>query len=259
MTFSLDGQFLASASNDGTVRLWDTASYHQVAILPHQHPVLSVAVSPDGTLLASTRKKSVLLWAIPAQQEVGRLEGHIATVNDIAFSPDGIRLVSGSNDTTVRTGDVSTGEEIGRLVHLAKLLFSVNARIVGDLMPDSDLPDALRREFENNGVFLPETATVHFEPLSRDPESEPFWWVADDEGFYTILQEKDTLSLFSTPVKILLDRFNTGSSFLNAIIFGSKTAIYGYLRLFWVQKRSQTQYSKLLKTGLVSIVVIRGG
>ena len=35
------------------------------------------------------------------------------------------------------------------------------------------------------------------------------------------------LSLFSTPVKILLDRFNTGSSFLNAIIFGSKTAIYG--------------------------------
>ena len=197
VTFSLDGQFLASASNDGTVRLWDTASYHQVAILPHQHPVLSVAVSPDGTLLASTRKKSVLLWAIPAQQEVGRLEGHIATVNDIAFSPDGIRLVSGSNDTTVRTGDVSTGEEIGRLVHLAKLLFSVNARIVGDLMPDSDLPDALRREFENNGVFLPETATVHFEPLSRDPESEPFWWVADDEGFYTILQEKDTLSVHS--------------------------------------------------------------
>ena len=119
VTFSLDGQFLASASNDGTVRLWDTASYHQVAILPHQHPVLSVAVSPDGTLLASTRKKSVLLWAIPAQQEVGRLEGHIATVNDIAFSPDGIRLVSGSNDTTVRTWDVSTGEEIGRLVHLA--------------------------------------------------------------------------------------------------------------------------------------------
>ena len=50
VTFSLDGQFLASASNDGTVRLWDTASYHQVAILPHQHPVLSVAVSPDGTL-----------------------------------------------------------------------------------------------------------------------------------------------------------------------------------------------------------------
>ena len=38
---------------------------------------------------------------------------------------------------------------------------------------------------------------------------------------------KNHLSLFSTPVKILLDRFNTGSSFLNAIIFGSKTAIYG--------------------------------
>jgi hypothetical protein len=39
--------------------------------------------------------------------------------------------------------------------------------------------------------------------------------------------KKGILSLFSTPVKILLDRFNTGSSFLNAIIFGSKTAIYG--------------------------------
>mgnify|MGYP000362566385 CR=1 FL=1 len=83
-------------------------------------------------------------------------------------------------------------------------------------MPDSDLPDALRREFENNGVFLPETATVHFEPLSRDPESEPFWWVADDEGFYTILQEKDTLSLFSTALNTGFATFSEPKTAVNS-------------------------------------------
>jgi len=37
------------------------------------------------------------------------IDGHTDSVNSVAFSPDGTRIVSGSDDKTIRVGDVLTG------------------------------------------------------------------------------------------------------------------------------------------------------
>ena len=39
--------------------------------------------------------------------------GNSRFVTSVAFSPDGSRIVSGSNDVTIRLWDVSTGQQIG--------------------------------------------------------------------------------------------------------------------------------------------------
>ena len=88
---------------------------------------------------------------------------------------------------------------------------------------------------------LERSITVHLGNFSFATSCSTFWVATTTRDSFTgttklgIVEELFALSLFSTPVKILLDRFNTGSSFLNAIIFGSKTAIYGY---FGVKKVS---------------------
>jgi WD40 repeat protein len=53
--FSPDGETVASASDDGTVRLWDVASRQSLgqALTGHTDGVAGVAFSPDGRLLAS--------------------------------------------------------------------------------------------------------------------------------------------------------------------------------------------------------------
>jgi WD40 repeat protein len=65
VTFSPDGNLVASASCDRTVKLWDVASGRMVRTLSHGDEATSVAFSPDGTLLASGAYDSkVYLWGI---------------------------------------------------------------------------------------------------------------------------------------------------------------------------------------------------
>jgi len=80
----------------------------------HTDGVMSVAVSPDGKVLASgSRDKTILLWDTESWQIRGPLTGHTGDVVDLVFSPDGTRLasVAVAKDTCfVRLWDVATAK-----------------------------------------------------------------------------------------------------------------------------------------------------
>ncbi|WP_437737840.1 pentapeptide repeat-containing protein [Sorangium sp. So ce1335] len=75
----------------------------------------AVAISPDGTVLASGHARWVVLWDMATGSALRRLDGHSDWVTSIAFSPDGETLASGSEDHTIRLWDVSTGNVLGVL------------------------------------------------------------------------------------------------------------------------------------------------
>jgi WD40 repeat protein len=140
VAFSPDGR-LASADEDGTVRLWDPATGAQQAVLTsHTGRVGAVAFSPDGRRLASASwDRTVRLWdpATGAQQAV--LTGHTGPVGAVAYSPDG-RLASASADGTVRLWDPATGvEQATRIGHIRGVLavaFSPDGRRLASASAD---------------------------------------------------------------------------------------------------------------------------
>jgi WD40 repeat protein len=121
VTFSPDGRWLATAGDDGTVKLWDTATGRLVRILTgHSDKVGDVAFSPDGRYLASSDgQKVVHLWDPGSgtlirsfREREDRSRFYVAR-QAIAFSPDGVLLVQG-----YALWDVASGARLRRAYHL---------------------------------------------------------------------------------------------------------------------------------------------
>ncbi len=111
VAFSPGRRLIASAGNDGAVRLWDVAGGREVLCLQgHTDRAKSVAFSPDGRRIASASEDgTVRLWDIAGGTEVLVFRHHLDQVYGVAFSPDGLRIASASEDGTVRLWNAATG------------------------------------------------------------------------------------------------------------------------------------------------------
>ena len=111
LVFSPDGKTLFCGSDDG-IRLWNThTGEHKKTLTEHRDVVESIALSPDGNILASGSWDDIIrLWDAHTGEHKKTLTEHKSRSESVTFSPDGKTLASGNHDNTVHLWDVDTGE-----------------------------------------------------------------------------------------------------------------------------------------------------
>ncbi|KAI0410771.1 vegetative incompatibility protein HET-E-1 [Xylaria grammica] len=111
IAISSDGRWLASGSEDCTIKVWDvTMGACTQTFEGHSGWIFSIAISSDGRWLASGSEDcTIKIWDVTMGACTQTLEGHNKTVHSIAISPDGNWIVSGSSDCTIKIWDLATG------------------------------------------------------------------------------------------------------------------------------------------------------
>lgn len=128
--FSPDEKKIVTVSQDGTAIVWDTETGEPGApFTGHQGPVYAAAFSSDGvSVVTGGYDKRVLVWqpddvrpydfkqiaskngSVIPPAKFRSLDGHQGPVRAVAFSQDGTRIISGSQDNTIRLWNADGGQ-----------------------------------------------------------------------------------------------------------------------------------------------------
>ncbi|MEM8611862.1 MAG: TIR domain-containing protein [Cyanobacteria bacterium P01_H01_bin.105] len=111
VSYSSDGNYLISASRDGTAILWNAQGAIVAQLNDHKGEVYSAVFSPDNQLIATASEdKAIKIWDLEGNLKQ-TLNGHEKEVNNISFSPDGKSIASVSTDNTVKIWTL-TGKQL---------------------------------------------------------------------------------------------------------------------------------------------------
>jgi WD40 repeat protein/DNA-binding SARP family transcriptional activator len=145
VTFSPDGEHVASASDDGTVRIWnsDTGRLERT-FRGHGESVNTVAYSVDGRRLVSAgADATVRVWSSDGRPTVV-LQGHQGPVASAAFNPRGDRIVSAGEDGTVRIWNAGGSEALVLLTTYEGPAFAAEFDRSGRLVVSAGTPGEVR-------------------------------------------------------------------------------------------------------------------
>ncbi len=168
LSFSADGRYLLSASDDGTARLWDVEQGTLKYVLDaHEHQVWHASFSPDQQyIVTASLDRTARIWDTATGQVLHVLRGHTSELYFADFSPNGRYIATTSLDKTTRLWDVQTGQ----LLHL----FTGHSAAVGNaaFSPDSQLLATASRDHTariwdvNTGALL-HSLTGHTDELNH--------------------------------------------------------------------------------------------
>jgi len=233
--YSPTGEFIASAGDDGTVRVWNAATGKLVQLFCAESSVLCLARSPDGaTLAAGTGNGWILLLQPLRGKELRRWQAHRGSVTAISFWRDGSRLASAAWDHDLAIWDVKTGAKEGTLTDKACFATSFACSQGGNQAAYIGLDGSLRivdlqalREIDKvvgppatSGQFLQVAFAQDFVAFSRGDHSVRSWELGNREGRQIVPPQKAAITSLALASDLLAVGLQDGTLQIHDITSG---------------------------------------
>jgi WD40 repeat protein len=143
VSFSPDGQMIASVSLDNTIKLWSLQGRELQTLQGHRNWVRSVSFSPDGEMIASASDDGTIkLWSLDGR-ELQTLQGHSDRVLSVSFSPNGQMIASASDDQTIKLWSLE-GRELQTLFGHSTGVRSVSFRPDGQMIASAGITGTIK-------------------------------------------------------------------------------------------------------------------
>ncbi len=114
LAYSPNGHFIASSSDDKTVRLWDTVTGEQKVVLNHDNNVTDFLYSPDGSTIITNSQGKACLWNANTGEQKATFTERLydTSFHSVAYSPDASTIASirSSSCPEICLWDAITGE-----------------------------------------------------------------------------------------------------------------------------------------------------
>lgn len=115
--YSPDGQWLVTASEDHTARIWRAATGKSMVVLPHDADVIWATFSPGGQWIVTRTAgdRVIRVWDAARQNKIAEIDVRPKELASFTFSPDGSFLVTTSDEFTAEVFETSTGARVAEL------------------------------------------------------------------------------------------------------------------------------------------------
>jgi WD40 repeat protein len=136
VAYACGGEFIVSGSANAEVAVWEgsTSDKRLRQFGGHGGAVLSIRVF-DNKIFSGSEDRTIRIWDLSTGHALKSiLNGHMAPINSIALAPNGSRIVSTSDDASLRIFDSETGEPCTLPLHMSERMFAVTVSHDGALI-----------------------------------------------------------------------------------------------------------------------------
>lgn len=181
-TFHAPSNLLVVGFSNGEFRLYELPSFTMLQLLSlGQNPINTVRINSTGEWLAfgSSKLGQLLVYEWQSESYILKQQGHFDSMNALAYSLDGSRIATGSDDGKIKIWDIASGFCLATLssssmgaASITDVAFSNRGNVLFSCSLDGTVRawDLIR--YRNFRTFTATTNRIQFNSLAVDPSGE---------------------------------------------------------------------------------------